>query len=112
MRGPEAEFVPQQAEIVVRVVEDALDRRVGEHFAQPRKAGHRQGIDEVGLGPGGELHQVDAVAMPMKARGLGVHRDQRRGAKAGQQRGEFVGVVHQAERATRHCVLPRLRGQE
>src|SRR2546426_1244344 len=67
----------EDADIVVRVVEDLFDLRVGEELPQGGEIAHRERVDDRGLSGARELHQEDAVAVAVKARGLGVGRDER-----------------------------------
>ena len=84
--GAEAVLAVQEAEIVVRVVEDDLHLRIGQHHGERRQALHGQRVHHGRLVARADLQQVDAVDEPVEARGLGVDREQRRAPEAREQR--------------------------
>src|SRR2546430_8516241 len=73
----EAVVAVEDAEVVVRIVEDLFHLRVGEEIPQGGEIAHRERVDDRGLSGARELNQENAVAVAVKARGLGVGRDER-----------------------------------
>src|SRR5256885_1911061 len=60
----EAVVAVEDAEVVVRIVEDLFDLRVGEEIPQGGEIVHRERVDDRGLSGARELHQDNAVAGP------------------------------------------------
>ena len=67
-------------------MEHDLHGRVGEDLRQRRQALDGERIHHRGLVARADLEQVHAIDEPVEARGLGVHREQRRAPKAREQR--------------------------
>jgi hypothetical protein len=65
----------QQAEIVVRVVEDDFDVAILEQVAEERRRPNRNGIDDRRSLACGELEQVDSIDESVEARALGIERE-------------------------------------
>src|SRR2546422_11472706 len=73
----EAVVAVEDAEVVVRIVEDLFHLRVGEEIPQGGEIAHRERVDDRGLSGARELNQENAVAVAVKARRLGAGRDER-----------------------------------
>jgi len=67
----------QDPQVVVGVVEDHLDRGIGEDRAERRDVANGQWIDDGGFAPGRELDEVDAVDEAVEAGGLGINGEER-----------------------------------
>ncbi len=81
--GMEAVIAVENAQIVVGVVEDLLDLRIGQQRTDGAEVRDGERVDDGRLRAGRELDQIDAVAIAMEARRFGVRRDQRRAAEPG-----------------------------
>jgi hypothetical protein len=67
----------QEPEIVIGVMEDDLDLRVGENLPDQREICYGERIDNCGLPAGRDLEQIDPITKAMKACRLRVQRDER-----------------------------------
>ena len=74
---PESVVTVENSQVVVRVVEDLLDFRIGEQLADGREVRHRQGVDDLGSRRARQLDQEDPVAVAVEARRLGIGGDER-----------------------------------
>jgi hypothetical protein len=90
--GAESILALEEAEVVIRIVEDDLDRRVAQQGAEPAEIGDRERVDHDRGGPRRDLQQIDLVFVAMEARGLRVDRDQ--GVTAGGvKKGVELGLI-------------------
>ena len=84
--GAEAVLAIEEAEVVVRVVEDDLHFGIGQHQGKRLQALYRQRVHHRRLVARADLQQIDAIDKPVEARGLGVDREQGRAPEAREQR--------------------------
>ncbi len=77
VRDAPAVILPQQAQVIIRVMKDDLDRPVLEKIPQIRKARSRQRIDDGAFFTSRQLKEIDAVVKAVEARALGVESDLR-----------------------------------
>ncbi len=89
----------EHAEIIVSVVEDFFELGISEQHPEWTEvwSGNRDGIDDRGLRRARHLEQVDAIAIPMEARALGIDADARLPAHGSDERRKVlrrVDVLH------------------
>src|SRR5439155_2925553 len=75
--GMEAVLAVEQAQVIVGVMEDDLDRQVSQDARERLEGADGQGIDHRRLRAGRYLQQIDPVLVPVKACGLRVDRQHR-----------------------------------
>ncbi len=96
----------EDAEIVIGVVKDLFELRVREQRAHRAEVlgGDGNGIDERGLCWARDLEQVDAIAVAMEARRLGIDADARLALHGGDELRQLPGSIDVSRRG--HSCFP------